>query len=111
MEAFGYLVENVLNFCKGPYHVKLASFQASAERKKALTVLADAIATKIKGTYSEPGLFACFPYQLIFTETKKGKAIFQYGSFVGGVLGSGDLPEAERIIEEMVRRLRNRCLL
>ncbi|MFH1242212.1 MAG: DUF6599 family protein [Pseudomonadota bacterium] len=186
MEALGYLGENVLNFCKGPYYVKLASFQTSAERKKALMVLAGVIATKIKGTYSEPGLFACFPekdrvkmserfipknflgqpflkdgyqveykngvrgyqvflvkndsrekagealgkyqgflrsqnekvtlsrkddYQLIFTESKKGKAIFQYGSFVGGVLGSRDLPEAERIIEEIVRKLRNRCPL
>jgi hypothetical protein len=178
----GYLEENVLNFWKGPYYIKLASFQGSSDTKEILVKVAAVIAKKIKGSYSEPELFACFPvknrvkmserfipknflgqpflrngyrveyenrggryqvflvkngsreeaqeafgryqgflksqyekispvresdYELIFTKGEKGKAIFQYGPFVGGVLNSEDLSEAERIIAEIVHKLRN----
>jgi hypothetical protein len=184
MGAQGYFSENVLNFWKGQYYVKLTSFQVSSDTKEILMMLASVIATKIKGTYSEPELFACFPtknrvqmserfipknflgqsflengyrveyknggssyevflvknasrekakeafakyedflksqnermssskkddYQLIFAERGKGKAIFQYGSFVGGVLNSNDSSEAERIIEEIVQKLKRGC--
>jgi hypothetical protein len=184
MGAQGYLSENVLNFWKGLYYVKLTSFQMSPDTKEILMMLAGVIAAKIKGTYSEPELFACFPaknrvqmserfipknflgqsflengyrveyknggsryeaflvksasrekaeeafvkyegflrsqnekmsslkredYQLIFAEREKGKAIFHYGSFVGGVLNSEDLSEAGRIIEEIVQKLKGGC--
>ncbi|UCB49628.1 MAG: hypothetical protein JSW56_01645 [Deltaproteobacteria bacterium] len=184
MGTQGYLSENVLNFWKGHYYVKLTSFQVSSNTKEILMMVASVIAANIKGTYSEPELFACFPaknrvqmserfipknflgqsflengyrveyknggsryevflvksasrekakeafakyedflksqnekmsssrkddYQLIFAEREKGKAIFQYGSFVGGVLNSNDSSEAERIIEEIVRKLKRGC--
>jgi hypothetical protein len=184
MGAQGYLGENVLNFWKGHYYVKLTSFQVSSDTKEILMMLASVIAAKIKGTYSEPELFACFPakhrvrlserfipknflgqsflengyrveytsggssyqvflvksasrqkaveafakyedflksqnekmssskkddYQVIFGEREKGKAIFRYGSFVGGVLNRKDLSEARRIIEEIVQKLKKGC--
>jgi len=184
MGAQGYLGENVLNFWKGHYYVKLTSFQVSSDTKESLMTLASVIAAKIKGTYSEPALFACFPannrvqmserfipknflgqsflengylveyknggssyqvflvqsvsrekaeevfakyedflksqnekmssskkedYQVIFGEREKGKAIFQYGTFVGGVLNREDLSEAARIIEEIVQKLKRGC--
>lgn len=176
----GYLEENVLNFWKGHYYVKLTSFQVSSETKEIIVKLAGVIAKKIKGVYSEPELFACFPeknrvkmserfipmnflgqpylnngyrveyenggsnyqvflvkngsseeakkafrkyrsflisqnekpspirendYDLIFTKGEKGKAIFQFGPFLGGVLNTKDLSQAERIIAEMVRNI------
>ena len=48
-------------------------------------------------------------YQLFFTQGEEGKSVFQYGSFVGGILNSRDLSEAERTIEEIVHKLRNRA--
>jgi hypothetical protein len=184
MGTQGYLGENVLNFWKGQYYVKLTSFQVSSDSKEILMMLATVIAAKIKGTYSEPELFACFPakhrvqsserfipknflgqsflengyrveytsggssyqvflvksasrekaveafgkyedflksqnekmsllkkddYQVVFGEREKGKAIFQYGSFVGGVLNRDDFSEAQRIIEEIVQKLKGGC--
>lgn len=178
----GYLGEGVLNFWKGIYYVKLGSFKASPVTKEILQKFAEIIANKIRGSYSEPELFACFPqenrvkmserfipknflgqpflkngyrveykkgessyqlflaknssreeaeeafgkyekflksqnlkmssarkgdYQLISTE---GEVIFQYGSIVGGIIDSGSVSERDRIIEEMVHRLRNRNL-
>jgi hypothetical protein len=61
MGVQGYLGENVLNFWKGQYYVKLTSFQVSSDTEKSLMMLASVIAAKVKGTYSEPKLFACFP--------------------------------------------------
>jgi len=184
MGVQGYFSENVLNFWKGLYYVKLTSFQTSSETKENLMKLAVVIDNKIGGSYSEPELFACFPednkvkmserfipknflglsflkggyrveyergeisyqvflikngsndvakgvfskyqdflksqhenvshlkksgYQLIFTKKEKVEVIFQYGSFVGGVMNSGDLSEAEGIIEEIVRKLKSGC--
>jgi len=184
MGAKGYLGENVLNFWKGHYYVKLTSFQVSSDTKEILMTLASVIAAKIKGTFSEPELFACFPAknrvqmserfipknflgqsflengyrveyenggssyevflvknasrekaeqafskyedflksqnekmssskkddcQVVFGEREKGKAIFQYGPFVGGVLNRGDLSEAARIIEEIIQKLKRGC--
>jgi hypothetical protein len=180
----GYLSENVLNFWKGLYYVKLTSFQTPSEIKENLMKLAGFIDNKIEGSYSEPGLFACFPennkvkmserfipknfmglsflkdgyrveykrggssyqvflikngsrdiakevfrkyqdflksqhervshskkcdYQLIFTKSEKVEVMFQYGSFVGGVLNSADLSKAEGIIEEIVQKLKRGC--
>jgi len=184
MGVQGYLSENVLNFWKGFYYVKLTSFQTSSETKGILMKLAGVIDNKIEGSYSEPELFACFPennkvkrserfipknflglsflkdgyrveykrdesnyqvflvkngshdiakevfrkyqdflksqhkrvshskqgdYQLIFTKREKVEVMFQYGSFVGGVLNSTDLSKAEGIIEEIVRKFKRGC--
>jgi hypothetical protein len=184
MGVQGYLSENVLNFWKGLYYVKLTSFQTSSETKEILMKLAIVIDHKIEGSYSEPELFACFPednkvkmserfipknfmglsflkdgyqveymragssypvflvkngsqdmakevfrkyqdflksqhervshskkcdYQLIFTKREKVEVMFQYGSFVGGILNSADLSKAERIIEEIVQKLKRGC--
>ena len=184
MGVQGYLSENVLNFWKGLYYVKLTSFETSSETKEILMKLAVVIDNKIEGSYSEPELFACFPennkvkmserfipknflglsflkdgyrveykrggssyqvflvkngshdiakevfrkyqdflksqhegvsrskkcdYQLIFTKREKVEVMFQYGSFVGGVLNSADLSKAEGIIEEIVQKLKRGC--
>jgi hypothetical protein len=183
MGVQGYLDENVLNFWKGLYYVKLSSSQTTSDTKKTLMQLASVIADKIIGTYSEPELFTYFPeknkarmserfvpnnflaqpflkngyrvgykngrsryqvflvkndshkqaeeafgkyrnflksqnekisnikegdYQLFSTAGEKGKAIFQYKLFVGGVLNSENLSEAAGIIEEIVDRVKNR---
>lgn len=57
----GYIGENVLNFWKGPFYVKLTSFQDSPTIKENLLKVAGAIADKISGDYSEPEFFVYFP--------------------------------------------------
>ncbi|TKJ28614.1 hypothetical protein CEE39_09950 [bacterium (candidate division B38) B3_B38] len=57
----GYVAGNILNFWKGPYYVKLTSFQSSPTGEEVLIKLSRVIADKIPGNYSEPELFACFP--------------------------------------------------
>jgi hypothetical protein len=57
----GYLNQNILNFWKGPYYIKLSSFQTSPETKEILMKTAAFIDNKIKGSFSEPELFTCFP--------------------------------------------------
>jgi len=184
MGVQGYFSENVLNFWKGLYYIKLTSFQTSPETKEILMKLAVAIDNKIKGSYSEPELFDCFPenhkvnmserfipknflglsflkdgyraeyerggssyqvfllkngshdmakevfrkyqnflksqygsvshskrgdYQLVFIKKEKVKVMFQYSSFVGGVLNGAGVSEADGIIEEMVRKLKSGC--
>lgn len=179
----GYVGENVLNFWKGPYYIKLLSSQSSSDTGEILRKMAEGMAGKIKGDYAEPGLFALFPekdrvrmserfipknflghpflkngyrvdykrgerryqlfllkhpspreageafkkfqgffgsdkgarsiikkddYQGILIKGDRGKAFFQYGSFMGGVLELEDASEAAHIIEDMVERLRNR---
>jgi hypothetical protein len=47
-------------------------------------------------------------YQLFYTKGEKGKVIFQYGLFLGGVLDSENLSEAVGIIEEIVHKVKNR---
>jgi hypothetical protein len=42
---------------------------------------------------------------LVLAEGEKKKALFQHGSFWGGILDTKDFPEAERIIRDMVKRL------
>ena len=175
----GYLVENVLNFWKGTYYIKLTSFQTTSGTSEVLIKLASIIANKIRGSYSEPELFACFPeedrvkmterfipknflgqpflkngYQVEYQKgessyqaflaksdtreeaevvfgkyrdylksqneqisfarknnyrlvSARGEVIFQYGAFVGGVLSSDGLSETDKIIEEIVQRIRN----
>jgi hypothetical protein len=57
----GYFAENTVNFWDGPYYVKLLSFENFPNLKETLLKLANSIAAKIEGEYSEPKLFACFP--------------------------------------------------
>ncbi len=57
----GYVGGNILNFWKGPYYVKLTSFQSSPSAEEVLIRFSRVIADKIPGSYSEPELFACFP--------------------------------------------------
>jgi hypothetical protein len=46
------------------------------------------------------------PYPVARAEGEKKKALFQYGTFWGGILDARDFQEAERIIREMVGRLK-----
>jgi hypothetical protein len=48
-------------------------------------------------------------YQLFFVKGKNVEAVFHYGSFVGGVLNSTGVSKAQRIIEEIVQKLRDGC--
>ena len=45
-------------------------------------------------------------YRFAFTESERAVVIFQYGSFVGGVLNSADLSKAEEIIKEIIQKLK-----
>ena len=180
----GYYGDSFLNFWKGAYYVKLTSFQISPDTKEVFFKLAEAIAGKIGGTYSEPELFAYFPeknrvkmserfipknflglpflrngyrveymngedsyqvflakndsqeeaneafrkyldffeseheeftplekegYHLIYTKREGVKVIFQFNSFVGGVLNNDNLSEGEAIVEQLVHKLRTEC--
>ena len=179
----GYVGGNILNFWKGPYYVKLTSFQSSPSAEEVLIRFSRVIADKIPGNYSEPELFACFPeknrvrmseryipqnfmghgflkngyrvdyhhegiryqvflvensspeeaeeafskylnflktegeiishekksdYQKIRTKNRKKVVIFQYGSILGGVLNFGDSADEDKIIEEILTKLRGR---
>lgn len=66
---------------------------------------------KIEGSYYKPELFACFPEnnKVKMSEREKVEVMFQYGSFVGGVLDSSDLSNAEGIIKEIVQKLKRGC--
>jgi hypothetical protein len=44
-------------------------------------------------------------YHVTFIKGERSTIIFQYGSFIGGVVGCEDLPHAERTIEEMLPSL------
>ncbi|UCE73066.1 MAG: hypothetical protein JSV56_08475 [Methanomassiliicoccales archaeon] len=57
----GYIGMGVLNFWKGPYYVKLTTFQSSSTVEDVLLELSHIIADKIIGNYSEPKLFTYFP--------------------------------------------------
>jgi len=68
----GYIAEDILNFWKGPYYVKITSLDISDSTKDAMLKFSKVIADKITGDYSEPKLFACFP------ETNKVKMSERY---------------------------------
>ncbi|MFB0519606.1 MAG: DUF6599 family protein [Acidobacteriota bacterium] len=179
----GYVAGNILNFWKGPYYVKLTSFQSSPSAEEVLIRFSRVIADKIPGNYSQPELFTCFPeknrvrmseryipqnfmghgflkngylvdyhhegiryqvflvensspeeaeeafskylnflktegeiishekksdYQKIRTKNRKKVVIFQYGSILGGVLNFGDYADEDKIIEEILTKLRGR---
>ena len=57
----GYIGENNLNFWKGPYYVKLTSFEVLPGLAETLKTLAVQIAGNVSGRYREPELFTCFP--------------------------------------------------
>jgi hypothetical protein len=57
----GYLAENVLNFWKGPYYVKVTSYKTKEDPKGVLTKLAAIVADRIPGQYAEPETFRFFP--------------------------------------------------
>lgn len=59
----GYLAENVLNFWKGPYYVKVTSYKTKEDPKGVLTKLAGIVAERIPGQYAEPETFRFFPAQ------------------------------------------------
>ena len=61
MGVQGYIGENILNFWKGPYYVKLTSFEADSGLEEILMTLAGMIAGNVKGRYGEPELFSFFP--------------------------------------------------
>ena len=61
MGVQGYTGENILNFWKGPFYIKLTSYQDSISTDEIILKFAHIIASKIEGDYREPELFTCFP--------------------------------------------------
>jgi hypothetical protein len=57
----GYIAEDILNFWKGPYYVKITSLEFSDSMKDTLNTFAKIISHKISGEYALPELFAFFP--------------------------------------------------
>lgn len=57
----GYIGQNILNFWKGSYYVKLTAFESSKDIEDILFKFATVIAHKIEDDYSTPELFAFFP--------------------------------------------------
>ncbi len=67
----GYLGENVLNFWKGPYYVKVTSYKTSEDPEGVLTKIAATVAERIPGQYAEPELFRIFPAQDRVTRSER----------------------------------------
>jgi hypothetical protein len=78
-EVQGSLGEFSLNFWKGAYYVKTTSSKRSTEEKEMLTELANSVARKIEGDFSEPELFSCFPKK----DRVKGSERFIPKNFLG----------------------------
>jgi hypothetical protein len=57
----GRLGENTLHFWKGPFYVKLTSFDVEEDVPAVLTHVGQLIAGRIAGEFALPRLFACFP--------------------------------------------------
>jgi hypothetical protein len=57
----GRLSENTLNFWKGPFYVKLTSFDVAEDVPQVLAHAAQRIAQRIPGEFAQPALFGCFP--------------------------------------------------
>ncbi len=177
----GYVAEDILNFWKGPYYVKITSLEFSDSTKDTLNKFAKVIAQKISGDYKVPELFTFFPeknkianserfipsnfmghsflkngyridyqqnglqyqifliknssseeahdafakyreflesnsekveqekmddYQIIKVEGRKKSVVFQYHSFIGGVLKIEVFSDGEEIIKEILNKLK-----
>jgi len=59
----GYLGANVLNFCKGPYYIKITSFALDRDLKPVMQEMGRFIAGRIEGDYGLPELFSFFPIE------------------------------------------------
>lgn len=59
--VMGYLGPNALNFYKGPYYVKITSFDFSKDMSASLLQMGGAIAGKIPGDLKEPDMLRYFP--------------------------------------------------
>ncbi len=57
----GRLSENTLHFWKGPFYVKLTSFDVEPDVPQLLTSVGQLIASRIAGEFALPSVFACFP--------------------------------------------------
>jgi hypothetical protein len=57
----GYMGANVLNFCKGPYYIKITSFDLKKDMKPWMQEMGRSIAGRIAGDYALPELFSLFP--------------------------------------------------
>lgn len=57
----GRLSENTLHFWKGPFYVKLTSFDVEADVPQLLTRVGQLMASRITGEFALPSVFACFP--------------------------------------------------
>jgi hypothetical protein len=179
--AQGYIAEDILNFWKGPYYVKITSLEFSNSMKDTLNTFAKIIAHRISGEYALPELFAFFPeknkianserfipsnfmghsflkngylvdyqydglpyqifliessspaeaeeafaqyvdflksnsekieqekrddYQIIKVEERKKSVVFHHRSFIGGVLKIEDFSDGEKIIKEILDKLK-----
>jgi hypothetical protein len=179
----GYVADDILNFWKGPYYVKITSLEFSDSTKDTLNKFAKVIAQKISGDYKVPELFTLFPennkianserfipsnfmghsflkngyridyqqnglqyqifliknssseeaydafakyreflesnnekvdqekrddYQIIKVEGRKKSVVFQYHSFIGGVLKIEYFSMGDKIVEEVINKLSNR---
>lgn len=67
----GYIGPNVLNFWKGPYYVKLTTFESEKDLEKILFEFGNVIADKIEGNYSAPELFTYFPEENKFPMSER----------------------------------------
>ncbi|MDZ7339398.1 MAG: hypothetical protein ONB30_12790 [candidate division KSB1 bacterium] len=57
----GCLSDNTLKFWKGPYYVKLISFDVETDVPQVLMSAGRLVASRIAGEYAQPRLLACFP--------------------------------------------------
>lgn len=177
----GYIADDILNFWKGPYYVKITSLEFSDSMKDTLNTFAKIIAHKISGEYALPELLAFFPeknkianserfipsnfmghsflkngylvdyqydglpyqifliessspveaeetfaqyveflksnsekvdqekrddYQIIKVEERKKSVVFHHQSFIGGVLKIEAFSDGEKIIKEILDKLK-----
>ncbi|MGQ9854194.1 MAG: DUF6599 family protein [Candidatus Oleimicrobiaceae bacterium] len=59
----GRLSENTLHFWKGPFYVKLTSFDVEADVPQLLARVGQLMVSRINGEFALPSVFACFPQE------------------------------------------------
>jgi len=79
--AQAYYDYGILNFCQGPYYVKVMGYDLDEFDEDMLTVVAKIVSAKIGGKKELPKAMACFPTEAIVPNSQRyiAKNVFGHG--------------------------------
>jgi hypothetical protein len=79
--AQGYYDLGILNFCQGPYYVKLSGFDLGDFDEDMLTAVGKIVSAKIGGGKELPKALACFPKDALISNSQRyiAKDVFGHG--------------------------------